>query len=259
MRRDKQTCEACSDGLALSFDFSMAFQPIVDVECGRVYAYEALVRGPNGEPALDVLKQAEENRYAFDQMCRVKAITLAAKLGLPDRDASLSINFMPGAVYSPAACIQLTLRTAAAVDFPTDRLIFEIVESEEVRDRAHLRAIIEHYRARAFKVAIDDFGAGYSGLNLLADLPVDIVKLDMELVRDVHRRGAARAIVALMAQLTANLGSEIVAEGVETVEEYLALRACGVRLMQGYLFAHPAFEALPPFVIPSPGPIAIAI
>jgi EAL domain-containing protein (putative c-di-GMP-specific phosphodiesterase class I) len=258
LRRDEQTCEACRDGLALSFDFSMAFQPIVDVERERVFAYEALARGPSDEPAHVVLEQAEENRYAFDQMCRVKAITLAAKLGLPSQGALLSINFMPGAVYSPAACIQLTLKTAAAVGFPTDRLMFEIVESEEVRDRAHLRAIIEHYRARAFKVAIDDFGAGYSGLNLLADLPVDIVKLDMELIRDVHERPAARAIVALMAQLTATLGSEIVAEGVETVDEYLALRACGVRLMQGYLFARPAFEALPAFVMPGIGAKAIA-
>jgi EAL domain-containing protein (putative c-di-GMP-specific phosphodiesterase class I) len=250
LRREKQTCEACSDGLALSFDFSMAFQPIVDVERERVFAYEALARGPNDEPAYVVLETAKENRYAFDQMCRVKAITLAAKLGLASQGALLSINFMPGAVYSPAACIQLTLKTAAAVGFPTDRLLFEIVESEEVRDRAHLRAIIAHYRARAFKVAIDDFGAGYSGLNLLADLPIDVVKLDMELIRDVHERPAAREIVALMAQLTARLGSEIVAEGVETVEEYRALRACGVRLMQGYLFARPSFEALPAFELP---------
>jgi EAL domain-containing protein (putative c-di-GMP-specific phosphodiesterase class I) len=82
LRREKQTCEACSDGLALSFDFSMAFQPIVDVERERVFAYEALARGPNDEPAYVVLEKAKENRYAFDQMCRVKAITLAAKLGL---------------------------------------------------------------------------------------------------------------------------------------------------------------------------------
>jgi EAL domain-containing protein (putative c-di-GMP-specific phosphodiesterase class I) len=150
------------------------------------------------------------------------------------------------------------LKTSAAVGFPLERLIFEIVESEEVRDRAHLRAIIEHYRARKFRVAIDDFGAGFSGLNLLADLPTDIVKLDIDLIRNVHERPAARAIVALMTELTETLGSEIVAEGVETIEEYRALRDCGVRLMQGFLFARPAFEALPPFAMPLSEASAIA-
>jgi EAL domain-containing protein (putative c-di-GMP-specific phosphodiesterase class I) len=251
MTPDQRSCEACRDGLALPFEFSMAFQPIVDVERGRVFAYEALARGPAGEPASTVLDRVtSENRYAFDQACRVKAIELAARPSLADTGASLSINFMPGAVYNPVSCIQLTLKTSAAVGFPLERLIFEIVESEEVRDRAHLRSIIEHYRARRFRVAIDDFGAGFSGLNLLADLPTDIVKLDMELIRNVHERPVARAIVALMSELSATLGNELVAEGVETVEEYRALRDCGVRLFQGFLLARPAFEALPCFEIP---------
>jgi EAL domain-containing protein (putative c-di-GMP-specific phosphodiesterase class I) len=259
MTHDQRACEACRDGLALPFDFSMAFQPIVDVECGDVFAYEALARGPSGEPANTVLDLiTSENRYAFDQMCRVKAISLAARLGLPSTGASLSINFMPGAVYDPASCIRLTLKTAADVGFPIERLIFEFVESEEVRDRAHLRGIIEHYRARKFKVAIDDFGAGYAGLNLLADLPTDILKLDLELIRNVHERPAARAIVRLMTELAATLGIEIVAEGIETIEEYRTLRDCGVRLMQGFLFARPAFEALPPVVMPFSEPNAIA-
>jgi EAL domain-containing protein (putative c-di-GMP-specific phosphodiesterase class I) len=247
----RRSCTACHDGLSLPFDFSMAFQPIVDVEQRRIYAYEALARGPRGEPAPTVLSQVTaDTRYAFDQMCRVKAITLAADLGLAETGALLSINFMPGAVYSPAACIQVTLKTAALVGFPTERLIFEIVESEEVRDRVHLSGIITEYRRRGFKIAIDDFGAGYSGLNLLADLPTDIVKLDMELVRDIHQRRAAREIVLLMMALSRTLGFEVIAEGVETIDEYLVLRGCGVRLMQGYLIARPAFQALPVFTLP---------
>jgi EAL domain-containing protein (putative c-di-GMP-specific phosphodiesterase class I) len=229
----------------------MAFQPIVDVDGSTVYAYEALVRGPAGEPAPTVLARVTpENRYAFDQACRVRALTLAAKLGLAERDAHLSINFMPGAVYSPAACIRLTLRTAKNVGFPTERLIFEFVETEEVRDRDHVRAIIDEYRQLGFKVAIDDFGAGHSGVDLLASFETDLVKLDMGLIRGVEARPRARAIVSAMTALAENLGSEIVAEGVETVEEYHCLRACGVRLMQGYLFARPAFEALPEIVVP---------
>ena len=230
----------------------MAFQPIVDVEAKTVFAYEALVRGPEGQGAGWVLEQVTmENRYRFDQSCRVTAITLAAKLGLAETGASLSINFMPGAVYSPAACIQLTLRTAREVGFPLDRLIFEVTEGEEVTDSGHLTSIVKEYQKHGFRVALDDFGAGYAGLNLMVALDSEIVKLDMALARNVHRRPVALAVVQAMAALCRTLGREIIAEGVETVEEYVALRECGIRLFQGYLLAKPGFRELPRFVVPT--------
>ncbi len=245
-------CKACQQGVKQPFAFSMAFQPIVDTEARRVFAYEALVRGVNDESAYSILSQlTPESRYAFDQNCRVVAITLASKLGLIETGARLSINFMPGAVYSPAACIQLTLKTAKLVGFPLDRLIFEITEGEEVVDRTHLRSIIEEYRRQGFAVAVDDFGAGYSGMNLLADLPTDIIKLDMDLTRNLQERPAAIAVVRAMVGLAKSLGSRLIAEGVETREEYRALRGCGVELMQGYLLAKPMFEGLPAFTLPA--------
>jgi EAL domain-containing protein (putative c-di-GMP-specific phosphodiesterase class I) len=246
-------CAACKDGVEQPFPFSMAFQPIVDVDAGTAFAYEALVRGPKGEPAGTVLSQVTEaNVYAFDQSCRVTAITLAARLGLPQTGAHLSINFMPGAVYSPVACIQLTLATAVRVSFPCEQLIFEIVESEKVRSSAHLRGIVAEYQRHGFRVALDDFGSGYSGVNLLADFPADLIKLDMELIRDIHTRPRAMTIVRSVAGLARALGSVVIAEGVETAEEYAALRDCGISLMQGYLFARPRFEALGGFTLPGP-------
>jgi len=230
----------------------MAFQPIVDVNAGEVFAYEALVRGTNGESAGSILaKVTVDNRYSFDQGCRVKAISLASQLGLGDTRARLSINFIPGAVYSPSSCIQRTLKTAEQFNLPLNRLIFEITEAEEVVDREHLRAIVAEYRHWDFKVALDDFGAGYCGMSLLADLPTDIVKLDMDLTRNLHQRPSALAIVKAMAVLSTTMGFEIVAEGIETIEEYTAVRACGIHLMQGYLLAKPAFEALPGFSLPA--------
>jgi EAL domain-containing protein (putative c-di-GMP-specific phosphodiesterase class I) len=245
------SCSACKDGRALSFDFSMAFQPIVDVEQRCVYAYEALVRGLDGQGAGFVLAQVnDENRYAFDQNCRVRAITLASQLNLAATGALLSINFMPGAVYSPKACLQLTLRTAERLGFPCDKLIFEVTEQEQLVEPAHLRAIVQEYRRHGFKIAIDDFGAGYSGLSLLADFPSDVLKLDMQLTRNLHQRPRALEIIRNLVRLAAGLGSRLVAEGVETEEEFHAIRDCGVTLMQGYLFAKPAFESLPEARIP---------
>lgn len=239
-------CIACHDGAKKPFPFSVAFQPIADVVAREVFAYEALVRGPKGESAYSVLSQVTpENRYAFDQNCRVAAISTAVKLGLAETGARLSINFMPGAVYSPSACIGLTLETARRCNFPLDRLNFEITEGEEVVDKEHLRGIVEEYRRRGFKVALDDFGSGYSGLNLLAEVPVDHLKLDIGLIRNLERRPAALAIVKAIVALAADLGQSVVAEGVETMAEYHAVRSCGIRLMQGYLLAKPAFERLP--------------
>ncbi len=245
-------CNACKDGVDAPFPFTMAFQPIVDTTTGAVYAYEALVRGPQNQTAASILAQVTpENRYSFDQNCRVRAIELAARLGLARTGAHLSINFMPGAVYSPAACIQLTLRTAREFQFPLDRLIFEITEGEQVRDKDHLAGIAAEYRKHGFRLALDDFGAGYSSLNFLASVATDVLKLDMELTRNLHLRPTALAIVKSTVALAQSLGAEIIAEGVETLDEYEAVRGCGIHLMQGYLLAKPAFEALPQPTLPT--------
>ena len=203
------------------------------------------MRGLQKESAGSILSQVNaENRYAFDQSCRVKAIELASRLGLVATGAKLSINFMPGAVYSPAVCIQLTLRMAATMRFSTDRLIFEITEVEEVTDRKHLLEIVEEYRRQGFQVVLDDLGSGYSGLNLLAELTPDLVKMDMDLTRKIDSRPVAQAIVRKLVELCDGLQVDLVAEGVETEAEYDVLRGIGVRLMQGYLLARPEFEHL---------------
>lgn len=224
----------------------MAFQPIVDVQTGTPFAYEALVRGPNGEPAASVLsKITAANRYAFDQRCRVKAIEAAAAAGILDTPARLSINFLPNAVYSPMACIQLTLRTASATNFPADRLIFEFTENEEMADPAHVANIIAAYQKMGFGTALDDFGAGHAGLNLLARFQPDIIKLDMELIRGVDTSLPRRTIVDGVIGICRALGVTVIAEGVESNAELASLKDLGVRYIQGFLFAKPAFEALP--------------
>jgi EAL domain-containing protein (putative c-di-GMP-specific phosphodiesterase class I) len=244
-------CSGCRDGAALDFDFTMAFQPIVDVVRGEVYAYEALIRGANNESAFSVLERVTpENRYAFDQRCRVKAIEGAVAAGILAGDAKLSINFLPNAVYSPKACIQLTLKTAQATAFPTDRLIFEFTENEEMVDPGHVQTIVETYRAMGFGVAIDDFGAGHAGLALLARFQPDKVKLDMELIRGIDESLPRRLIVEAVVRMCEGLGVGIVAEGIETEEEFAALKSLGVRYMQGYLFAKPGFECLPVVNLP---------
>lgn len=245
------SCQGCKDGQGFAKPFSMAFQPIVDLGTGETFAFEALVRGPEGQGALSVLSEVTEtNRYAFDQACRVKAIQLAADLGVADQGALLSINFLPNAVYEPKACIRATLAATASTGFPVTSIVFEFTENEQVDD-AHLTRIIESYKAMGFKTAIDDFGAGFSGLTRLAKFQPDIVKLDMELVRGVDTDRVRRALVRSVVTACEELGIIMLAEGIETAGESAALRDLGVDLQQGYLFARPGFEILPAAAAPA--------
>jgi EAL domain-containing protein (putative c-di-GMP-specific phosphodiesterase class I) len=246
-------CKDCREGRSFAMPFTMAFQPIVDVEARRVFAWEALVRGPGGEGAMSVLSQVtHENRYGFDQACRIRAIELAARLDLPAHDAAVSINFLPNAVYRPEACIRATLDVAERTGFPIENIIFEVTEGEDVVDKAHLKNIVQSYQRMGFRTAIDDFGAGFSNLTLLAEFQPDIIKLDRDLVRDIDQHPVRRSILRGILAVCEELGVTVVAEGIETPGEHAVLRDLGIRLMQGYLFARPGFEHLPAPAYPEP-------
>jgi EAL domain-containing protein (putative c-di-GMP-specific phosphodiesterase class I) len=258
-RKAAPSCDGCRRGTGLDFQLAMAFQPILDADRGgRVMAQEALVRGPDGQGAGWVIDQVSpEGLYAFDQACRVAAIEEASRLRLAETGAQLAINFLPNAVYNPIACIQATLGAAQRTGFPPSRLIFEVSERERVQDPSHLLRIFQAYREMGFTLAIDDFGAGHAGLELLADLPVDLVKLDMALVRgcDTHRR--RQVILASIVAACRELGVQVIAEGIETEEECATLRGMGIGLFQGYLFACPGFRSLPvPAITPALKPTA---
>ena len=239
-------CTGCRDGIDFEIPFAMAFQPIVDTDTGKPFAYEALIRGIGGASAFSVLSQVTDaNRYSFDQACRVKAIESGLAAGIMETDARLSINFLPNAVYSPMACIQLTLQTARAAGMPIDRLIFEFTENEHMGSPEHVSSIIDTYKQIGFNVAIDDFGSGFSGLAMFARFLPDEIKLDMELVRNVDQDSRRQAIIRAVVQMCADLGTLLIAEGIETAAEAAMLRALGVRYHQGYLYARPALERLP--------------
>ena len=235
-------CGDCADAAQLGFQFDFAYQPIVDVAARSVWAHEALVRGPGGEGALSVLSQVtESNRYRFDQACRVKAIKTAAQLGLKSK---LSINFLPNAVYKPEVCIRTTLAAARSHGLPLKDIIFEVTEGERVEDGPWLASILREYKRCGFLTAIDDFGAGFAGLTLLADFTPDIIKLDMALVRGVDTSKPRQAIARGILRICQELDIQVIAEGVETPAERDFFVHQGVTLMQGYLFGKPGLRAV---------------
>ncbi|QBK05911.1 EAL domain-containing protein [Hylemonella gracilis] len=246
-------CDDCGRAERVGFQFEYAFQPIVDVRARTVFAHEALVRGPAGEGAASVLAQVNEhNRYRFDQACRVKAIKAASELDIAE---SISVNFLPNAIYKPELCIRTTLEAARVHGFPVERIIFEVTEGERVEDGPWFADILREYKRCGFKTAIDDFGAGYAGLKLLSDFQPDLIKLDMDLIRGVHLDRPRQAIVRSMVALCEDMGIQLIAEGIETPAERDFLSDVGICLMQGYLFARPAFRSaarIDPAVFTSP-------
>jgi EAL domain-containing protein (putative c-di-GMP-specific phosphodiesterase class I) len=238
------TCERCMKGDLLPFDFSFAFQPIVDIGRRTVHSYEALVRGPNGQGAASVLSMIDrQNRFRFDQLCRAKAISLASMLEV---ETFLNINFLVNAVYDPDQCIKLTLECARKNNFPIDRIILETTEEEKIEDPKFLKSVLDGYRKYGLMIAIDDFGEGYSSLNLLASLHPEYLKLDRQLVTMIGQDRVRERIVKAIVDVCRDLSIKVIGEGVETLEEARVLRDLGVTLFQGYFFARPGFESLPP-------------
>jgi len=221
----------------------MAFQPIVRDSDHALFGFEALLRSTYpalGRP-MEILQAAEqlgrlgELGRAIHQ--RVARAARAAPAGVP-----LLVNLHPWDLRD-----EPLLAPGSPLAAIADRVILEITERASLEDVPDLRARITALRAQGFRIALDDLGAGYAGLTCVADLAPDIVKIDMSLIRGVHRDPTRRRLVRAIAELSSELAIETVAEGVESAEERNALRETGCDLMQGYLFGRPAAG----FVVPS--------
>jgi EAL domain-containing protein (putative c-di-GMP-specific phosphodiesterase class I) len=229
--------------------FSIAFQPIVDIAMQRTVSFEALVRGKERQGAAWVLDQiSTDNQAAFDTQCRETAIRLAASLGLK---CQINVNCLPSSLVDIGSAIERTRAVAATSGLKLSAIVLEITEHEIIADRSKFAQAIHEFRRAGVKIAIDDFGAGYSGLNLLAELQPDVLKLDMYLIRDIQEHGPRQAIVRGILHTCGDLGIDVIAEGVETIEEFRWCAGAGITLFQGYLFAKPAFESLPIASIPT--------
>jgi EAL domain-containing protein (putative c-di-GMP-specific phosphodiesterase class I) len=229
-------------------DFTFAFQPIVDTNAREILSYEALIRGPSNQPAYQILEQVPAERmHLFDEKARMEAISLATRLGI---GCDLNLNLLPRSLSSSPTAVLSTMEAANRHRLPITRIVLEVTEGEIIADMTHFADLINKYRSLGLKVAIDDFGAGYSGLSLLVNFQPDQIKLDMFLVHGIEGHGPRQAIVRAMTQVCGDLGIDVIAEGVETIAEYEWLANQGVRLFQGYLFAKPGFESFPPIHYP---------
>ncbi len=224
----------------------MHFQPIIKPD-GEIYAYEMLSRfvDKDGQRIFpDVMFPAAKMRgrtFALDRVCRIHAVRQVKRL-LPNQKAF--INFIPTAIYTPEFCLKTTTDLAHALDLDSSRFVFEVVETEQIKDTDHLRSILNYYQDNGFEYALDDVGSGYNTLSFLKELQPPYIKLDLTFVRDVDTDVEKQRVAKEILNLRNALGSMALAEGVETLEEFHWLKQAGFDLFQGYLFGKPENEPL---------------
>lgn len=241
-RKDAQT--------QIDIDFTMAFQPIVDTGAGgSIFAYEALVRGPQGQGADKIFAQVSpSSAIAFDAACRSRGLTMAASFGMK---CHVNLNVSAAAILDRRHGIHTTLQTARHLGWPLGNLIFELTEHDPLLDPKKLGRWMSATGNHDVKIAIDDFGAGYAGLCNLLFLRPEIIKLDAALVRNVDRDQSRQALISGVRDACRSFGCTVIAEGVETVAEVSMLSQLGVTLMQGFLFAKPGLASLPAVAWPT--------
>jgi EAL domain-containing protein (putative c-di-GMP-specific phosphodiesterase class I)/GGDEF domain-containing protein len=217
-----------------------AFQPLVEIESGKVMGYEGLSRGPRGselEAPLALFGMATRHGLTeeLERACRKQAFTDWEYFGSPAR---LFVNTVPATVRDTSFLGRGVLDYLGQKLSPR-MVTLEITEHEVIQNMSLYREAMHSFLELGFTFAIDDLGAGYSGLESLATLGASYLKIDMGLVRDVHQRKVSRQVVKAILELGAGVGATVIAEGIETQEEADTLREIGIRYGQGYLFGRP--------------------
>lgn len=227
------------------------FQPIVCLTTGDVVAYEALSRGPEAsmfENPTYLFEVAEklEMLEDLDMLCREKAIMNAKKLGLNTKPIKLFINI-------DAACITYSKhdkgKTKALIEefeFKMDNVVLEITERTLIKDSQVFYQALSHYQSQGFAIAIDDLGSGSAGLRLLFETNPQKVKIDKFLVENIDKSFKKQAIVKMLVDMCHRvLNSKMVAEGIETFDEFTTIKALGIDWGQGYFFGKPSSTLQP--------------
>jgi EAL domain-containing protein (putative c-di-GMP-specific phosphodiesterase class I) len=232
-------------------DLWTAFQPIVEVQSGQVMGFEALARGPRGsdlEYPSAIFGLA--SRYGLvdelERACRRQSFADWQSFGAPGR---LFINTVPATVRDTS------FLGRGVLDYLGPKLsprfvTLEITEGQVIANLNLYREAMHSFTEMGFSFAIDDLGAGYSGLETLATLGASYLKIDMGLVRDVHQKRVNQQVVKAILELGAGVDAAVIAEGIETREEAAALQDLGVRYAQGYLFGRPRDPMVGPVLSP---------
>lgn len=221
---------------------STYFQPIILVNEQSIYAYEALSRGPSGSilfNPINLFEQAKQQQklFALESICRTKAIEQFTQQQLPGK---LFLNVSPETLLQPDHHRGFTLELVNTFGISPEQVVIEITEHSPTHDYDLMRRAVKHYQGEGFSIALDDLGTGYSSLRLWSEVHPDFVKIDRHFITGIEKDKVKRDFVRSIVAIARSAKSQVIAEGIETLQEFETLCEIGVDYLQGYYFARPS-------------------
>lgn len=235
---------AQSEVVAKGADCSFAFQPIVDPFMQQIVSWEALIRTPEGDsPAAYFQTLPQDALYEADLKSKQVALSMASALGLHTQ--TLSLNLLPMTLVNAPNAVDFLLTVIEANGFVPEQIVVEFTESEAISRFDEFTYSVNQLKSAGISVTIDHFGAGFAGLQLLAQFQPDRIKINRDLIANVHKSGPRQAIVQAIIKCCASLEIQFCAVGVERAEEWMWLESAGISQFQGHLFASPRLGGIP--------------
>lgn len=222
-------------------EITTVFQPIVLLENGVILGYEALSRGKKGSPLempqnLFLTAEKYNKSLELEYLCRKKAIERAKNL---DEDKKLFINVDPRIFNDIKVRRGSTIEIIEENNISKKNIIFEITEKNAISDYDKFNKALLHYKEQGYEIAVDDTGAGYSGLTMLSRIKPNYVKIDMDLIRDIHKDKFKQALIESFVKFSEATNMKLIAEGIECKEELEKLMKLGVYAGQGFYLERP--------------------
>lgn len=222
-----------------------AIQPIVEPLRGQISSFEALIRSPTGGSPHDYFASIPAGKiHEADLLSKEYAFALAKKIGIGSN--KLSINLLPMSLVKIPDAVNILLDQITRNGLVPEQVIVEVTEDEVISSYDAFAFAIMQLRSAGIGLAIDDFGAGFAGLSLLTKFQPGELKIDRSIITDIHLHGPQQAILNAIIKCCTELEIDVVAEGVEKAEEWCWLEAAGIKHFQGYLFARPGLNRIPP-------------
>lgn len=220
-----------------------AFQPIVEPSEGKISSLEALIRGNDGGSPEHFFNRLDQNKiYEVDLQTKAYAFALAEKLGIGGH--KIAVNLLPMSLVNVPGAVEFLVTQIKKHGLQPEQVVVEVTENEMISGFNKFNSAIKQLRAEGIGLAIDDFGSGYAGLSLLTKFQPDKIKIDREIVSNIHLSGPKQAIVKSIVSCCTDLEITLVAEGIEKMEEWCWLESAGIRRFQGFLFARPQLNGV---------------
>lgn len=227
---------------------TMLYQPIVNLSKGSPLGFESLTRGPKDSyfhSPLHLFNFAEKHGelYLLEKITRDLAIETSKGWLRPNE--KLFINLNSNVFYDPNFTPGYTKSLLKKCMLSPENIVFEITERFAIRDFKAFKSVLNHYRNQGFQIAIDDAGAGYSSLQAIAELEPEYIKIDRSLVTAIDQSNVKKAVLEAFLMLSSKIKSDVIAEGIETIEELDTVISLGVKYGQGFLLAKPNYPVSP--------------